>query len=292
MSGYALIYDKSGVDSTCLSSIYEQIKNIIDDRSYRIERLSQAPYALNDTFSNPVRLFIIPGGSYLLMERELKPLAPIIRKLVIDDGASYLGLCAGAIAAACRPLLMYDTQLVPHCLNPPTQEITETIALRERMHLKLYSGHCCLFEVLGSRNYGTQLVRQVSSEAEQKPYHLYFQNGVFFPGASKELEARPLLEYDSYKFSGSYISQGGAKELYENIAPTAAVTQKVGKGRILLSGVHPEIGPNHVRNFSAKNAVEEEAKFSTLYSLSSSEAAQIDTMRDYLNTLSIATKKV
>lgn len=292
MSGYALIYDKSGVDSTCLSSTYEQIKSLVDDRSYRIEYFSQAPTALEDTLSNPIRLFVIPGGSYTQMEKELKPLAPVIRELVIDDGTSYLGICAGAIAAVCNPLLMHLDNLIPHHLNPPMQKMTEVPPLQGCMHLKLYSGNCCYFQVPKSGLYGSQLVKKISPETEQKPYHLYFKSSVFFPSATKEPEACPLLKYDSYRFSGSYTPRGGSKELYNNIEPIAAVTQKVGKGRILLSGVHPEIGPNHVRNFSAKNAVEEEAKFSALYSLSSSEAAQIDTMRDYLNTLSIATKKV
>jgi len=284
MSGYALIYDKSGVDPFCLLETYKQINNLIDDRSYQAKYFSEAPNAINDSESNPVRLFVIPGGNYTQMAEELKPLAPRIRQLITEDGASYLGICAGAIAATCRPVLMYMNRLNKD--SNPMQEMIEVDALKELMHLQLYSGNCCIFDVPQSLLYGTQQVKKVSSEIEQQPYPLYFSRGVFFPSAATESNSSPLLEYASYKFSGFY----GLKETYNNIAPIAAVTQKAGNGRLLLSGVHPEISSEVVAKFSTNFSFQEEVKLNTISSLRGSKTAQVDTMRDYLNTLSIATK--
>ncbi len=289
MSGYVLIYNQAGVNPAFLSSAYEQIKDLIDDRSYRIEYFSLAPTAIDDSRSNPVRLFVIPGGIYTQMADELKPLAPRIRKLINEDGASYLGLCAGAIAASSR-LLMPAERLVPYESNPPLQQIAETPILQGRLHLQLYPGDCCFLDVLDAGLYGIQQVRKVSPELKKETYQLYFQLGVFFPSA-EEPDARPLLEYPAYKFSG-YDPEINPRKTYQNITPLAAVTQKAGKGRLLLSGVHPEIGPKVVQEFPVRDIAQEEAKKKTIPPLVDSKAAQIDTMRDFLNTLSIVTKKV
>lgn len=257
-SGTILIYDKSGVDLSCLHATYKQIKEQADDRSLKVDYFSQNP-ELNDT----VRLFVIPGGNYTKMADELKPLAPRIRKLVLEEGSSYLGICAGAIAAAQNSLLMCMKKFVANQPNPE-QEMFE-MTIQGRMHLQLYSGNCCYFDVPGGETHGTQEVRKYS-----KSYHLYFNSGVFFPSAPTEPHARALLTYTSYTFSGWYQNK-----TYENIVPVAAVTQRVGKGRLLLSGVHPEIGPDTVDGL--RNTTEEDRNA---------------TMREFLSTLSILTKKV
>ena len=289
MSGYALIYDKAGVDSFCLSAAYDQIKSLIDDRSYRVEYLSEKPNAIDDSPSNPVRLFVIPGGNYRVMAPELAPLASRIQKLVTEDGASYLGLCAGAIAAARTPLLVHYEELVPDAL-PDIQVMEEVASVSLCSYLELYSGICSILTVPGSTLYGTQQVCKVGSELEEAPYPLYFQEGVFFPGAEHEPGAQPLLKYARLKFSGFYQPRGRADRVYHNIDPIAAVTQKAGAGRLLLSGVHPEIGTDVVANVPADKPWLEKAKAKALDSLSKSPELQVSTMRDYLNTLSIGTK--
>ncbi|MCI0382535.1 MAG: BPL-N domain-containing protein [Chlamydiae bacterium] len=289
MSGNILIYNKSGVDPDCLSAVYKQIKYLVDDRFYRIEYFSQTNS--DDSRFNPVSLLIIPGGSYTDMADELKPLAARIRHLVTEDGASYLGLCAGAIAAT-RRMLMYDEDLAFNVSNPLKREMFELPTLEGRMHLNLYSGICSSFQVPLRTFYGTQEVKTASPETEQKkPYHLYFQSSVFFPNAEEEPDADSLLKYTSYRFSGFYRPIEGPKEVYKDIEPIAALTQKVGKGRLLLSGVHPEIGADTVQQFSAITSIQKEAKNKTIDSLNMSKTAQIDTMRDYLHTLFIATKR-
>ena len=287
MSGYVLIYDQAGVDPHCGAATYRQIKELSDDRSLRVEYFSARPTALDDT-SNPVCLFVIPGGNYREMEKDLAPLASKINRLVTEEGASYLGICAGAIAATSTPLVMHFGNLIPD--TPPTkkQEFEEVPELPP--HINLYSGNCSALMVRGSGLCGTQSVREISSD-DAKPYPLFFQSGVFFPNASRQPDATSLLEYASYRFSGTYTPPEGPRESYENVCPIAAVTQEVGEGRILLSGVHPEIDPDTVKEFPTVHPAQEAAKEKARLSLMDSRAEQMATMRDYLEVLSIATKK-
>ena len=141
MSGLVVIYDKAGAEADCTRAAYEKIREQMDDRSYQIEYLSKVPQAIYDTHSNPVRLFVIPGGNYTQMTSELKLLGPRIHDLVVEDGASYLGLCAGAIAACSRPMLFPDcriTKEIPRRRN----ELCEFGGMQ--MHLNLYSGRSCI----------------------------------------------------------------------------------------------------------------------------------------------------
>jgi glutamine amidotransferase-like uncharacterized protein len=256
MSGSIVIYDRAGVDPICLSATYRQIKDLVDDRSYRIEYLSEISLNRGD----PVRLIVVPGGNYLEMETKLRESAPAIRKLILDKGTHYMGICAGAIAAACDPLLFSlkpRASFHPHDSDKlePAEPQEMVMARWKEMPLRLYSGGCAAFDVPDRMFHGTQRVRKITPESlGEKLYNLYFQNGVFFPGATKELNTCPLLTFDSFTFSGYY--EGEAKPIkrvyYEKERPVAALTHQVGKGLLLLSGVHPEIGPEDVRNSPVK----------------------------------------
>ena len=251
MSGLVVIYNKTGVDPDCSRAAYEKIRNQMDDRSYRIEYFSEAPQAIYD---NSVRLFVIPGGNYYEMENELKPLGPRIYDLVTKEGASYLGMCAGAIAACCSPLLYTEdkiTKQIPRQYN----QMHEFEAMP--MHLNLYSGYSCYLDVPDSMLIGTQEVNKVSYGAEKKPFHLFFSRGVFFPGAREMPNTTPLLEYSGYRFKGVFGQKNDywtPPQHFNNEAPVAAVTKKAGKGTLVLSGLHPELSAEDVQNFNGPSS--------------------------------------
>lgn len=292
MSGLVLIYNKSGAEASCSRAAYEKIRAQIDERSYRVQYISEAPEAINDTHSNPVRLFVIPGGNYTQMSSELKLLGPRIRSLIVEDGASYLGLCAGAIAACSQPLLFPDypiTKEIPKEKN----EMFEFENMQ--MHLNLYSGRSCFFDVPRYGLIGTQEVRRVASDADQKPFRLFFSRGVFFPDARRLPDATALLEYSRYRFTGQHGSKnnfGTSVQYFYNEAPVAAVAQKVGHGTLVLSGLHPELDEADVAGFTGLPPQDRAVQGKTCRALSVTQAGQTETLRTYLETLSIATKKV
>lgn len=287
MTGLALIYDKSGVDRTYATAAYKQIKNLIDDRFYRVEYFSNAPCAMNDTWSNPLPLFIIPGGNYSQMAEELKPLAPRIRQLVMGEGTSYLGIGAGAVAASCHALVIQDNDLLHreagywNSLQKPSGQ----------MHLQLYTGYCCHYLVPFGNHCGTQEVRMVSTGKEFRTHPLFFKNGFFFPAVEGEPGASTLLHYASHTFTGQYRLENGQHKIFNGIIPAAAIAQKAGRGSIVLSGLHPEMGPSAVKELPVDSIEELRARDETLEGLSAAEPTQDDTMNDFLQALNIVTKR-
>ncbi len=56
----------------------------------------------------------------------------------------------------------------------------------------------------------------------------FLQQGCIFPNAFDDPSITPILEYEEYRFSGTYPAE---KRSYNDIKCVAAVSQKVGKGQ-------------------------------------------------------------
>jgi glutamine amidotransferase-like uncharacterized protein len=276
MSGMVVIYDKVGVSPFCSSLTRNQIHMLIDDRKYSVQLFSETTF--DD--SKPVPLFVVPGGSYMEMEKELKAHADSIRKLVLGGG-SYLGICAGAIAASCHPLLLAEETLRLSESDSKTQRLFSSGI---PTHLRLYSGFCALAEFPGSSLYGVQEAR--TEGGASSPF--FFKNGVFFPNLARQLNACRLLSYQSLNYSWEYPAP--PYRFLDETPSVAALTQRVLDGRIVLSGLHPEIGAESVETFPVEKSQEQDAKVRTIDALRGSEAHRNQTMRLFLQTLGIATK--
>ncbi len=291
---YIIVYDKSGINELCRTATYQQIQNLVDDRLYRVEYYSQAPHAIQDTLSNPVSLFTVPGGNYNQMVKEFKPLVPRIQNLVRSDGTGYLGICNGAIAASKKLVTLPKGDLIDDLSIKKMRDHRS-----EPSGLNLYSKYCCQWPSLGSQSYCTQQV----CRPQQKPLNAFFCEGVFFPTEHTDTTIQPLLIYHDRQFNGTYPTSvcddvyrddadNPSTIYYQTKAPYAAVTEKAGKGTVVLSGVHPEIDSEVVKLFDVKTSYLQRLAKATTEQLQPYKAEQTDLMRLYLNTLNIATKKV
>jgi glutamine amidotransferase-like uncharacterized protein len=213
---------------------------------------------------------------------------------VTQNGMSYLRLCAGGIAAS-QALLFPDDLIYA---DKPNRNITmiETKFFQEKMHLKLYSGACAALGPPAGSLYGIPQTasipapenRHVQGEAS---YPLYFQSGIFFPNAEEVKDTSILLRYSSYELRGlSHDTEQKLTKLFNEHKPAAAIKHQNGTGNIVLSGVHPEISAEIVRQFPEKNPTMTRAKQKTIQSLEGSTLQQSETMKVYLDALSIATK--
>ncbi len=293
---YIIVYDKSGVNEFCRTATYQQIQNLVDDRFYRVEYYSQAPHAIQDTRSNPVSLFVIPGGDFTKMNDELKPLVVKIQDLVKKDGAGYLGICAGAIAAAPSLLSAFPNFDYSEGLIQMDDWAYDDIEITS---LNLYSENCASWTPTAFRpSYSAQQVYQPGTPL--KLFNVYFRQGVFFPH-NNTTKIRTLLAFTG-QFYGAYRNA----KVYHTEQPAAAIAEKVGNGTIVLSGVHPEIGAEIVTQFPVNKVQEGTTKSEVVKKIIANQEAQkskvvqelqpykneqTDLMRHYLDTLAIATKK-
>ncbi len=289
-TGRVIIYDGEGVNPHCLSATQRRLKEQIDDRFYQVELFSQAPTAL-DNASNPVRLFVNPGGNFREMAPDLAFLTKKIHRCVTEEESGYLGICAGAIAAPDQPILHYPQALVRHQVS--SMQEMETYEGVKGNGLGLYAGGCCYFLTNICQFYTTMDVTSSMSSASST-YPLFFESGIFFPDAFSQPETRILLKYADYRFSGMYRSKLGKTKVYEDIELAAAITVPAGKGRLLLSGVHPEIDAEAAKQFPAEPPnllVKEKARSELVSSLTTHQKEVTETMQNFLEVLSIATKK-
>lgn len=228
-SGRIVIYDGKGVNPCCVSAAQSQISSLVDGRLYQVELFSAVPSAFDGPRYSPVPLFVIPGGNFRDMARDLEPLTSRIHKLVKEWGSSYLGICAGAIAAG-QGLIACEERLKLG-LNRGEQQIFK---MPSGPCLGLYSGCSCLLE--RASYFGTASVRSVTLPGDT--WTLYASMNPFFPGVRQQPQCTPLLEYAEYGFTEPFKTK---ENLYGDLCPVAALTQRVGNGILLLSGVHPEI---------------------------------------------------
>jgi glutamine amidotransferase-like uncharacterized protein len=274
-----------------LTATFQQIQELVDDRLYQVEYYSQAPNRIQSTRSNPVALFVVPGGDFNETAEELRPLVPLIQNLVMNDGAGFLGICNGAIAAAPNLLSAWDKNSLG------VTQMSDWVGLK-KIKLNLYSESCAVWAPSPTLTaYSAPQVHKNDLETNPKPFNAYFSQGVFFPLSTNEwwddVNIRPLLFY-SGEFKGTYTPPGGSSytRFYAPQKPAAAVAEKVGKGSIVLSGVHPEIGAEIVSQFNTKNDKEKTHKSKVVHELQPYEAEQTELMKCFLDALSIVTKTV
>ncbi len=290
-STQAIIYDGRGTDATCLTATEKSIKESVDERNIKIQRFSM----ISDNFGtheSPVSLFVVPGGNYRDMSTDLCLSKAKIHQLVKEHGASYLGICAGAIAASEKPFFSTSQIKIGEVTNV---EITPYRGLLNTPFLELYSGKTCYFDATETFRFGTCKVRK---EGADTGYHHFFQQGVCFNvGRSRKVEI--LSRYEEYSFSGKIfdITRKKSKK-FSTIVPVSSVTEKVEKGRVLLTGFHPEMDPETLsqRPISAdyipfvQRDISERLNRS-VETLRESRTDQQKTMLDYLTRLEIPVKK-
>lgn len=192
-----MIYFGEGVDGPLFRKLVAQMPQ----RPKRVDR----HFFLSPDWENSTDLIIIPGGRDVPYHESLRGEPNKRIRAFVENGGSYLGICAGGYYASKQVIFEEGGEL-------------EVIADRE---LAFFSGRA-----IGPA-YGKNLFRYDSQEGariakvkwEGEEIPVYFNGGCYFEGVASEVIA-------------TYADIEGN--------PAAIISCKVGKGLAVLSGVHPE----------------------------------------------------
>ena len=208
MRSEVLVYNGDGtkyVDVVC-NSLKDLVSTKYLVRKITLEELYSKEWLLNAKF------LVIPGGRDIPYTKDINGLAINNIREFIDKGGSYLGICAGAYFACSQVVFEKGTPL-------------EVLGHR---NLLLFKG-IAKGSVYDGFNYGSTAGARIASlelhnlDLKNKISHAYFDGGCEFI---------PEVGFTAYETIATYS---------DFVEKKAVVFMELGEGKVLLSGVHPEM---------------------------------------------------
>ncbi len=209
------IYNGPGVSEESLRHTQHTFESMLSEH-YLIKTIQPMEVREGNWVHNAV-LFIMPGGADLPYLEHLGSLGNKKIKAFVEKGGAYLGFCAGAY---------YGSQSIAFAVNTPL----EVTGKRE---LSFFPGKA-VGPTLATYDYKTNsgaraAVLQWESKTDfpfEKKFVVYYNGGCHFEDADQYKNVQVLANYAS------------------TAHPKAAIIEiSVGKGRVILSGVHCEYAP-------------------------------------------------
>lgn len=203
-----LVYSDEGVDAFGLSETLSSLKASLDPSRYRIQTID-ATQVKKGLWCKSCTLFVMPGGRDLPYLERLGPSGMALIKSYVEEGGSYLGLCAGAYFAS---------GLIEFEKGGPLEVVGERF-------LKFISGKA-IGPALdkGSFRYEAPLGAKAALISwKDHSLSTYYNGGCYFFLSGEDKGVEVLSRYLSLED-----------------APASIIGCSVGKGRAVLSGVHFE----------------------------------------------------
>lgn len=209
MNKTIVIYQDEGVGDFGLSCLQSFFKN--DD-----VRLVDAQAVIDNSALSGADIFVMPGGADLPYCRKLNGAGNRNIRAFVENGGTYLGICAGAYYA-CRHIEFHKGREDEICESRELALI-DTTAIGSLPELAPYYD-----DTLRT----VAAVRLITPD-QSETVCAYYHGGCYFtPGDEASVHAR-------YDMRGN---------------PAAIMEKPVGKGRVILSGVHLEISADDVKNY-------------------------------------------
>lgn len=207
------IYHDKGVSEECLQHTLHYFKKQAGSK-YQIKTINAEEIKQNQ-WPKHTALLVIPGGADIPYMQKLNGLGNQNIKTYVENGGTYLGICAGAYYASNYVEFDKGGKL-------------EVLGNRE---LSFFPGKAigpCLAEYVYKSNKGARAASiQLQHKVQVKDIHLFYNGGCYFE------------EADSYP-NVSVLGWYQDKEAHKL---PAIIKIQVGKGRAILSGVHFEYDP-------------------------------------------------
>lgn len=208
-----LVYLDEGVGPVSSLLALKGLREVLTPYSLIVKTINRFALA-NTSWEEETLLLVFPGGRDVPYHTFLQGKGNAKIAAFVEKGGAYLGLCAGAY---------YGSAAVEF----EKGNLLEVCASRE---LAFFPGVAigpaygpnifCYGSEKGSR---AALIKWEGPELTSREYVLYFNGGCYFSEAEKYTNTKVLARYS---------------DLYEQ--PAAIVQCRVGKGKALLCGVHPE----------------------------------------------------
>jgi len=203
-----LVYVDLGVDGAGLKHTVKSLQQEIDPSQYRIRRMDSKALK-SENWEKETALLIISGGRDVYYHEALDgPGTSKIRRFV-EEGGSYLGICAGAYFGA-------------EAIEFEKGGSSEVCAMRS---LRFFPG-VAEGPVYGKNKYRSGELQGLEAARvswKDDHFHVYYNGGCQFIGAH---------EVPGVAVLSSYLELEGD--------PAAVISCQIGKGKAVLSGIHLE----------------------------------------------------
>jgi glutamine amidotransferase-like uncharacterized protein len=202
---YAAVYHDQGTGEFSRAALLAALAT-----RFRVRRIYASEILASDAWHASTELLAFPGGADLPYARVLDGAgnASILRYL--EAGGAFLGVCAGAYYASRRIAFEAET---PDAITGQRELALFAGTARGSLH--------DLAEPYSLAHLRCAAVAPLRASATQRPLHaLYWGGPAFIP--DRDANFQPLLAYESPP-------------------RLAALRTDVGKGRVVLSGVHAEV---------------------------------------------------
>ncbi len=213
-----LVYVDEGAGPQSVRLLFKSLKSLELHQTFNLQR-TNARELTHENWEEHACLLIFPGGRDTPYHQLLSGEANRRIRRFVENGGAYLGICAGGY---------YASEAIEFEKGQPL----EVIAQRE---LKFFPG------TARGPVYGLNVFKyedESGSRAAQlnwidagasRPLSVYYNGGCEFVDASERENTRVIARYADLPDS-----------------PAAIVECSVGKGKAVLSGVHPEYSPQHI----------------------------------------------
>lgn len=200
------IYSGKGVAAEIVSTLFHEL-------SGHSTSLLSSREVIEGGWENDTDLFIMPGGRDIPYHLALRGVGNQRIKRFVERGGAYLGICAGAYYGCHK--VDFDRGMKLEVLGERELAFFPDSAYGPAFGL----GTFCYDSEAGAR------AALISVSAEENSFRCYYNGGCFFPRAD---------DYPQVNVIARYLEIEGH--------PPAIIKIRVGSGRVVLSGVHLEVG--------------------------------------------------
>jgi biotin--protein ligase len=256
-----LVYSGPGVSASALSHTLRTLRKLLP--SYDVQCINAQSLAL-DPWMDSTALFVLPGGRDLpyveklsenhaaqgvasSSQRSAARADEKIRQFVKQVGGSFVGICAGAY---------YASSSCEFELGDPVMQVAGP-----RDALKFFPGTCRGTTYPGFVYESDQGARLVDIAMAEDSWTVYYNGGGAFIDADRFTHNGAVqvlgryMDESSANFAGTDNSERSIKPGYAGQA--AVVRCSIGKGNVILYGVHPEFPVNAQSTPTRANAAPE-----------------------------------
>ncbi|CAI4057984.1 hypothetical protein N7582_000982 [Saccharomyces uvarum] len=227
-----LVYNGPGTTPGSVKHAVESLRDFLEP--YYAVSTVNVKVLQTEPWMSKTSAVVFPGGADLPYVQACQPIIPRLKQFVSQQGGVFIGFCAGGY---------FGTSRVEFAQGDPTMEVSGSRDLQffpGTGRGPAYSGFQYNSEA-GARAVGLTL-------PDGSQFSTYFNGGSVFVDADKFDNVEILATYTDHPDVPSSDSGNGQSE-----NPAAVVLCNVGKGKVLLTGPHPEFNVRFMKKSTDKH---------------------------------------
>lgn len=216
-----LVYNGPGTTPGSVKHTVETLRYLLEPH-YAVSTVS-SKVLLQEPWQTKTSALVFPGGADLPYVKECRPIIPAIKDFISKQGGKFIGFCAGGYFGSSR---------VEFCQGDLTMEVTGNRDLQffpGTARGPAFSGFKYKSEA------GAKAALLTLSNGAQ--FHSYYNGGSVFVDADSFDNVEVLAHY-AQETDVPYTDNSD-----NSVKPAAVVLCTVGRGKVLLTGPHPEFIP-------------------------------------------------